>query len=97
MNWIALIGTILPIIMDCIDKNTAEDIIRERMKDPKEREIRKIRRQVRKDVRRNEPELRRKERNVKVDTLVDGVVTRAREATEEEINAVMMEVRLRRA
>lgn len=96
MSWVALIGTILPIILDCIDKNTAEDIIRERMKDPKEREIRKIRKQVRKDVRRSEPELRRRERNVKVDTLVDGIVMRAREATDEEIDAVMLEARLKR-
>ncbi len=96
MNWIALIATVLPIILECLDQNTAEDVIRDRMRNPKERDIRKIRRQVKRDVRRNEPELRRRERRVRVDTLVDGVVARAHEATDSEIDAVLLEARSRR-
>ena len=96
MNWITLIATILPIILECLDKRTAEDVIRERLKNPRERDIRKVRRQIRRDVRRNEPELRRRERRVRVDTLVDGVVARGREATDAEIESVMLEARVRR-
>jgi len=91
MPWTAIIALLLPIIINCIGKGASDEVIRKRIKNPRQRHIRMMRRKLNRKVRQDEPDLRKRDCKVRVDTLLDVTLDRGRNATDAEIRDVIDE------
>lgn len=93
MNWIALVNALMPLIIDCLNARASEAEVEAALRTPSTLQRKRMRKQIRKHLKRVEPQLRRSERKERAVIILDDVVERGHTATSEEIREVIGKAR----
>lgn len=89
MPWATIIALLVPIIVECFNKDASEEIIKKRLRNPKQRHVMLLRRRLVRKMRRENPDIKRKERRALVDMQLDMMIDAGRNATDADIEEIM--------
>ncbi len=93
MDWIAIIAFVEKMIAMCMAAGASDERIAKAIRDPNTRQRRAMYKDILRDVRFAQPELRRREQRAYANGVLDSAVERGANATDAEIQEVIARVR----
>jgi len=97
MDIAAIIALVLPYIIKCLEEGASQERIRASLRNPSNRQRRRLTISFRKHVRATEPDMRRRDRKVRADALLDSAIARAQESTDERLSEIIDQAQRQRA